>query len=239
LGVTGSRNSYAAGFSSLAAGQPAYAAGQSSATSLTAGRSAYLAGSDHLQAGKTAYAAGFVTLGASQAAFTPGALGGLGQQPAYLGGSGDYLAADLPAHCFGLATLSGQLGGYVVCGLPAGRVGFRLGLEQLAFSCPRTYPLREPRERLQIVARSAGGTLRVQDKGVGTRKVRLAFRGMPGADYAALLRWYEEISVGALNAFTFIDEGGVERQVRWLNELDFEQTASGRYSGELTLEEVS
>jgi hypothetical protein len=237
-GVTGSRNSYAAGFSSLAAGQPAYAAGQSSATSLTAGRSAYLAGSHYLQAGRPGYALGFASAGASQAAFTPGALGGLGQQPAYLGGSGDYLAASVQAHTLGLAPLSGQLAACVVCGLPLGRVGFRLGLEQLAFSCPRTYPLREPRERLQVVARSAGGTLRVQDKGVGTRKVRLAFRGLSGADYAALLRWYDEISVGALNAFTFIDEGGVERQVRWLGALEFEQSASGRYSGELTLEEV-
>jgi hypothetical protein len=30
----------------------------------------------------------------------------------------------------------------------------------------------------------------------------------------------------------------VERQVRWLGALEFEQSASGRYSGELTLEEV-
>ncbi len=114
------------------------------------------------------------------------------------------------------------------------------GGQQLTFSVGRTYPLRQPRERLQVLSRSAAGTLRVADKGLSSvRRLRLAFRGLPAADHAALLTWYEEVACGSLNPFTFTDEAGAAHTVRWSGPFDLEQAATGRYSGEVVLEEVA
>jgi len=230
---------FAAGVAGLSLSAPAYVSGQGSSQAVTSQRAAWLRGADRLQASRFAYAAGIGAAAHAISAFLQGALGTSGQQGAYLGGSGSHLEASLPAFSAAFAGLAVQSAAYVVCGLPQGKVGFQSGVEQLVFSCPRLYPLRQPRERLQVICRTAGGTVRVQDKGLGVRRLRLAFRGLSAEDYAALERWFETVSVGALHPFTLIDEAGGESLVRWTGGFDFEQTASGRWAGEIQLEEVA
>jgi len=137
-------------------------------------------------------------------------------------------------------TLSSSAPCYLVGGFKPGAIGFRGSGRQLEFSMARSYPVREPRERLQVVARTAAGTLRVADKGVSSvRTIRVSFNNLPASDYQALIDWYDDVAVGALNTFWFVDEQAVDHPVRWTGPaLDFEQTGRGRYSGEIVLEEV-
>jgi hypothetical protein len=126
----------------------------------------------------------------------------------------------------------------VQAGQQAGCLVFQLGTQSILISCGRVYPVREPKERLQVVSRTAGGTIRVVDKGVKVRTIVLTFKDLRGSDYAALDDWYDNVAVGAFNAFSFVDELGLTYTVRWMSTLDFQETANNRYGGDITLERV-
>jgi hypothetical protein len=185
-----------------------------------------------------AYASGHEVLTLAKAAFARGATQLRGSQPAFMDANANAVDAIAPAFLSGGWSVRNTLPACVVAALPQGRMAFQLGSEQIIFTAGRVYPVEEPRERLQVVSRTAAGTIRVQDKGVSVRTIKLSFKNLRGSDYAALLDWYDSVAVGAYNAFSFIDELGMTYTVRWMSTLDFQETAFDRYGGDITLERV-
>lgn len=118
-------------------------------------------------------------------------------------------------------------------------IKFVLGGNVLQFSRGIQYPVAKPVEKLQVIDRTGGGTLQVEDLGVTIRSFPIVFKSLPLADYEALLAWHSQIAAGAANPFTYYDEDGVSHTVRMLTtRLDFQQTSYQRFGGELLLEVV-
>lgn len=118
-------------------------------------------------------------------------------------------------------------------------IRFVLGGNSLTFSKGIQYPVQKPAEKTQVIDRTGGGTLQVEDLGVTIRQFPIAFRSLPLADYEALSSWHDTISNGAQNPFTYYDEDGLAHTVRMLTtKLDFQQTSYQRFSGDLLLEVV-
>lgn len=116
---------------------------------------------------------------------------------------------------------------------------FVLGASELQFSRGIQYPTSAPRERLQVVDRTAGGTLQREDLGVNIRTRPITFKNLPKADYDALVAWFDTVCEGSLYEFEYWDEDGQSMQVIMrTNPLDFKQTSYQRYAGELLLEVV-
>ncbi len=117
---------------------------------------------------------------------------------------------------------------------------FVLGANELQFSRGLKYPVSKPHEKIQVVDRTAGGTLQVEDLGIDIHTRPLVFKSLPLADYTALRNWYDNICDGAKNIFTYYDERESDFTVRMLtNPIDFPETFYQKYSGELLLEVVS
>ncbi len=117
---------------------------------------------------------------------------------------------------------------------------FVLGATELQFSRGLLYPLSKPHEKLQVTDRTAAGTLQVEDLGIDIRSRRLSFKGLPQVDYDALINFYDQVCMGALNTFTYHDEDGNSMTVMMLtNPLNFQETFHQQFSGELLLEVVS
>lgn len=118
-------------------------------------------------------------------------------------------------------------------------IRFVLGDNSLTFSRGIQYPVAKPVEKTQVIDRTGGGTLQVEDLGVTIRQFPIVFRSLPLADYEALIIWHNQIANGAANTFTYYDEDGVANQVKLLTpRLDFQQTSYQRFGGELLLEVV-
>lgn len=118
-------------------------------------------------------------------------------------------------------------------------IKFVLGGNSLIFSRGIQYPVQKPVEKLQVVDRTAAGGLQIEDLGVILRQFPLSFKGLPLADYEALLNWHSQIAAGAANPFSYHDEDGAAHTVRMLTlRLDFQQTSYQRFSGQLLLEVV-
>lgn len=116
---------------------------------------------------------------------------------------------------------------------------FVLGGNTLQFSRGIRYPVEKPHEKLQVIDRTAGGSLQIEELGIDIRTRRLIFRNLPQADYDALCTWYDTIGDGSLNSFTYYDEDGNTMTVRMLtNPLNFAETFNQRFAGELLLEVV-
>lgn len=116
---------------------------------------------------------------------------------------------------------------------------FTLGANELQFSNALVFPLRKPHEKTQVIDRTAGGTLQVEDLGVDIHTRVLPFRRLPQTDYDNLRTWYDTICDGAKNSFTYTDEDSNALTVRMLtNPLKFPETSHQRFSGELLLEIV-
>ena len=99
------------------------------------------------------------------------------------------------------------------------------------------YPLRRPREKVQVTDRTAGGTLQVEDLGVGIRRFPLDLVLLDQTTRDALVSWWDIISDGAYNTFTYTDEDGTEYTVRLLtNPMDLPEDPPGRFTGSLLLE---
>ncbi|MBU0665345.1 MAG: hypothetical protein KJ990_12490 [Proteobacteria bacterium] len=94
-------------------------------------------------------------------------------------------------------------------------------------------------EKIQVMDRTASGALQVEELGVTIRSFPIVFKGLPLADYQALVTWHDSIANGAENNFTYYDEDGVAHTVKMLTlVLNFKQTSYQRYAGELLLEVV-
>lgn len=118
-------------------------------------------------------------------------------------------------------------------------IKFVLGGNVLQFSRGIQYPVQKPVEKLQVVDRTGGGSLQIEELGVTIRQFPITFRGLPLADYNALLNWHAQIAAGAANVFTYYDEDGQPHTVRLLTtRIDFQQTSYQRFGGELLLEVV-
>lgn len=114
---------------------------------------------------------------------------------------------------------------------------FELGVNVLQFEEGASYPASRPVEKLQIVDRTAGGTLQVEELGITIRTRVLSFVDMLKSDYDALENWFDNVSNGALNSFDFTDEYGNTGSVKILeNKLDFIEGDFELFNGSITLE---
>ena len=116
---------------------------------------------------------------------------------------------------------------------------FVLDTNELQFSRGIQYPVTKTHEKLQVMDRTAGGTLQVEDLGVYIRRRPIVFKNLPQTDYDQLVTWFDTVCEGSLNEFTYYDENETAMQVLMIsNPLDFKQTSYQRYAGELLLEVV-
>ena len=233
-GLTASLPGFIPGADQFVVAQPAYVNGQAMTVLVSA--PAYAAGFGQLTANRLAYAAGFGQLTANRLAFVRGTLAALAAQPAFLnGGAGLNLTDNQPAFIYGLGRLIVAQPAYLQAGFLPGTLAFMLGSEQVVFPCGRLYPVREPRERLQVVSRTAGGTYRVADKGIGTQTVFISVSRLTREAFEALRRWHYDVAMQSLNTFTFYDETGAPRQVKWMGGFNLQQEGHNRYGGEIEL----
>jgi len=117
---------------------------------------------------------------------------------------------------------------------------FVLGVSELQFSRGIQYPIARPVEKIQVVDRTGGGTLQVEELGITIRTFPIVFRGLPLADYQALITWHSTICNGAANSFTYYDEAGTSYTVKCLTaKIDFQEISYQRFAGELLLEVVA
>lgn len=116
-------------------------------------------------------------------------------------------------------------------------IRFELGANVLQFSKGIQYPVQKPVEKLQVVDRTGGGSLQVEDLGVVISQFPIVFKNLPLDDYNGLMYWHDQICNGAEHKFTYYDEEGNPHTVTCLtSKIDFPQTSYQRYSGELLLE---
>lgn len=117
---------------------------------------------------------------------------------------------------------------------------FTYGATSIEFSRGLQYPLRKPADRLQVVSRSAAGTVaRVEDLGVTIRSRELVFRNLPKTDWDDLCDFYDNVVFGAGLEFTYSDENGDEFTVRLMsNPWNMAETAYQKYSGTIELEVI-
>lgn len=114
------------------------------------------------------------------------------------------------------------------------------GVSDLEFGRGLLYPVEKPQQVVQVVERTAAGSLQVENLGVTVHTRVLRLRGLSGTVFADLRTWHESVAEGALNEFTYVDETGASQTVRWLDDtLNAPQYWNGRYSVEILLEVVS
>lgn len=114
---------------------------------------------------------------------------------------------------------------------------FTLDANTLTFSKGINYPVEAPREQIQAIDRTAAGTLQVETLGAIIRRRTLSFSNLPAADYTAAKNWFDNISQGAANSFTYTDMEGTDYTVRWVNQFNFVETKAG-YDGTIEMEEI-
>ncbi len=118
-------------------------------------------------------------------------------------------------------------------------IRFELGANSLTFAKGIQYPVSKPIEKMQVIDRTAAGTLQVEELGVTVRSFPIVFKSLPQADYQALVTWHDSIANGAQNNFTYYNEEGTAYTVKMLTtKLNFLQTSYQRFSGELLLEVI-
>lgn len=114
---------------------------------------------------------------------------------------------------------------------------FDFGAFELQFQEGASYPAPRPIEKLQVVDRTAAGTLQIEKLGITLRRRVLTFIDMSKTDHDGLKDWFDNVANGAENTFTFIDERGFSGEVKIIdNVFDFEETDFELFSGSLTLE---
>ena len=102
------------------------------------------------------------------------------------------------------------------------------------------FPLRRPQTVVQVVDRTAGGALQVENLGVTINTRVLPMRRLTDTEISDLRTWHSTVANGAVNTFTFVDEGSTSHTVRWLEDtLDAPETNEGRHDAEISLEIVS
>ena len=120
------------------------------------------------------------------------------------------------------------------------KVKFVLGANELQFEVSKSYPDANPIEKTQVLDRTASGLLRVESYGVTINTKRLNLVKITKTDFDGLTDWFDNISDGASNAFTYYDQNADTFTVRMTNSiLAISQVGVNRYSGEITLEVVA
>jgi hypothetical protein len=116
---------------------------------------------------------------------------------------------------------------------------FELGLDTLTFELGGSFPEEKPFEKVQITDRTAGGTLTGETLGVDFTQRRLAWDAMTKTDHDGLKNWFDTISNGAENTFSFTDEANVTADVRIISPtFNFRQITHEIYAGDILLEYV-
>lgn len=114
---------------------------------------------------------------------------------------------------------------------------FVLGSDVLQFEDGASYPAARPIEKVQVSDRTSSGQLQTEDLGISLKTRRLVFIDMIEEDYIALRNWFDVISNGSENEFSFTDEKGFEGNVIILDKtFNFPENDFELYSGSLTLE---
>ncbi len=117
---------------------------------------------------------------------------------------------------------------------------FTLAGNTLQFTHGSEYPSPNNDKIVQVKDRTAAGTLKVETLGVNIKRRSLVFEHMVADDYAALLHWYYNICVGAMNSFQMTDEyGDVMTVVMVSEEIAFRETYLGTWAGTIDLEGVT
>jgi len=107
------------------------------------------------------------------------------------------------------------------------------------FEAGGDYPAQRKNKVFQVVDRSAGGTLHVENLGIQTRNRVITFNLMPKVDYDGLVDWFYNVVNGGEIDFEFTDEYGETGTVKMMDdEIDFAETSLHVYSGSITLEYV-
>lgn len=114
---------------------------------------------------------------------------------------------------------------------------FNLGANTLTFSKGPDYPVAAPMEQLQVIDRTAAGTLEVETLGAIIKTLPLSFSNLTQTDYDNLVYWFEVIASGAANVFIYSDVDENDFFVRWVNQFNFTENKAG-YSGRIELEIV-
>ena len=116
---------------------------------------------------------------------------------------------------------------------------FIIGIEQIEFSVPASYPYERRSELIQTSDKTASGITHVEDFSVQTNELGVNFEDMPEADYLLLLDWHVNKAEGMLNLFTMVDDLGDSYLVRFISsELKGRLNQSNRYSVSFWVEEV-
>lgn len=117
---------------------------------------------------------------------------------------------------------------------------FYLAPHTLQFTTGSEYPADFKDGIIQVIDRTAGGTLKVEGYGVRVEQKTLVFSLLPAADYHALVDWFYNIAEGAMNKFEMTDEYGVVKIVRIVSpELVFKEVFLNTYSGSVQIEVFS
>jgi len=114
---------------------------------------------------------------------------------------------------------------------------FMFGLTEIEFTEGASYPANRPIEKMQIVDRTAGGQLQVEELGITLKRRILNFELMSKYDYELLENWFDNVVNGAEHPFEFEDERGFTGTVKFITtKLDFPEIDFELYSGSVELE---
>lgn len=114
------------------------------------------------------------------------------------------------------------------------------GYTTISFGRSLAYPVERPQTVVQVLDRTAGGSLQVENLGVTTSTRRLVMTNLSESIYDALVTWHSTVAKGALNTFTYNDENGDAHTVRWLDDtLNMPEYRNGKFSVEILLEIIS
>ena len=124
--------------------------------------------------------------------------------------------------------------GYI--GAPGSNAGFFLGVNSIRFE---QAPVRSPQSTrlIQASAQSSGGDLYGYTVFATDKTLTLRWPALHRYYYEQLLAWFKDIAQGTAHTFTYRDQAGTERTVRFLSaELPAARRITPeRYQVELTL----
>ena len=80
------------------------------------------------------------------------------------------------------------------------------------------YGLDRPQQKVQVLDRTAGGALQVEELGVTIYTRVLPMRRLTDAEAALFRTWHDTVANGAVNTFTLIDEDSTSHTVRWIDD---------------------
>lgn len=114
------------------------------------------------------------------------------------------------------------------------------GYTTLEFGRSLRYPVERPQQVIQVLERTAGGTIQVENLGVTVSTRKLVLTYLTESVYDSLVTWHSTVAQGALNTFTYNDENGDSHTVRWIDDtLNAPEYRNGYFSAEILLEIVS